>query len=150
MLNPKEGQGGGIEFRFAHGRAPANEKWMLIGNKELEPSWEEQTESHGESSRAEQGFGRVRLQQQGAESPIPCRKLLCTTRSHTESGSGEKQQQNPLGDAWGWLSHHSDPWKTYGELLVCSVNARGLRSLPPLCTPRTASCKSLITRKLQP
>jgi len=61
VLNPKEGQGGGIEFRFAHGRAPANEKWMLIGNKELEPSWEEQTESHGESSRAEQGFGRVRL-----------------------------------------------------------------------------------------
>lgn len=37
-------------FGFACGRAPANEKWMLIGNKELEPNWEEQAVSHRESS----------------------------------------------------------------------------------------------------
>lgn len=50
MLNPNKEQGGGIEFGFACGRAPANKKWMLIGNKELEPSWEEQAESYRESS----------------------------------------------------------------------------------------------------
>lgn len=37
-------------FGFACGRAPANEKWMLVENKELEPNWEEQAVSHRESS----------------------------------------------------------------------------------------------------